>query len=353
MKSKEFSPLSLEITLEYAKAAREYARRKIYKSYTSVVHFPDQQLENNYQKYLYTGIQEIRGLIGDSQEKSNMENTLVKLPELILFEYSVSMSSKYSLGNCREYAMQALDFVIHQLNSCVFAELFSIKNGNHNVLVLNRLPDSDPAKPETWGDNAVVCDPWGNKVYKATEYREGLKDCVDNFDPAIHQFTLWKGYNSLRFATENTVRYIKRNFSNEVDELLNISQKYVDNLTKETARIINKYGNIDPRVSVLENKIHNVNESIQHLNKTKKMYSERKYATYNEAKLDLTNNFNLLKYNSINSMQFSRQEQDILNKPQGSNLNQQAMKFFGKKSDTYSNLEKMTKEVNEYLLKIK
>ena len=42
----------------------------------------------------------------------------------------------------------------------------------HQLVVIGRRPDSDPNNMQTWGEDAVVCDPWANKVYPLSHYKE-------------------------------------------------------------------------------------------------------------------------------------------------------------------------------------
>lgn len=52
-------------------------------------------------------------------------------------------------------------------NPDVNAELCHIKGGDHVFLVIGRANDGDPKKPETWGDEAYICDPFRLMMYMA------------------------------------------------------------------------------------------------------------------------------------------------------------------------------------------
>lgn len=97
------------------------------------------------------------------------------------FERSVESFKQYSLGNCGDLAMFALLYVLQNGPININAEIFQIIEGDHHFLVIGRDPKSDPKKPETWGKNAYICDPWANKVFQASTYREHLKGFKSRF----------------------------------------------------------------------------------------------------------------------------------------------------------------------------
>lgn len=39
------------------------------------------------------------------------------------------------------------------------------------MLVIGRNPHSDPDDINTWGKNAVICDPWANRFYEANQFK--------------------------------------------------------------------------------------------------------------------------------------------------------------------------------------
>jgi len=76
----------------------------------------------------------------------------------------------YGCGNCGEHAVIAFTFLMdHGVKPLDFMELFD-NRPRHNFVVIGREVDSEPAKYGTWGENAVVCDPWDRNVYPAREY---------------------------------------------------------------------------------------------------------------------------------------------------------------------------------------
>jgi hypothetical protein len=81
------------------------------------------------------------------------------------FDKVFSQIEKIHAGNCDEMGW----YCLHQLNQHypdVKGELFLFNS--HIFLVLDRKTNSDPNDPSTWGDSAVICDPWAGKAFPAT-----------------------------------------------------------------------------------------------------------------------------------------------------------------------------------------
>lgn len=115
------------------------------------------------------------------------------------YQDTLDVTSKSGVGNCEEMAFHALDYLACKTN--LFAEIYFIEgkiedDGDHVFVVVNRSRDSVPNDPSTWGDAAVICDPWAEKVYPASGYLAELKNfyvhdsenenCVEDFDPYKH-----------------------------------------------------------------------------------------------------------------------------------------------------------------------
>ena len=100
-------------------------------------------------------------------------NSLFRIPDvtnspmLHLIKKEVFGAKKYSSGNCGEYGSLALNYLRKQ--GVDNAETYSIGEDDHCFAVIGRAEGSNPSKPETWGPDAVVCDPWSDKVYPAIE----------------------------------------------------------------------------------------------------------------------------------------------------------------------------------------
>ncbi|CAM2939070.1 Uncharacterised protein [Legionella steigerwaltii] len=139
------------------------------------------------------------------------------------FYQSIECSKKYSIGNCNELAELALDYIAHYAPH-INAEVFQLLGGNHVVLVvgIQKGSDYDPKKPETWGKDAYICDPWSDDVYPASEYRSRTKNYyqeydkildvytnhVEDFNPSKHTFSPIRNYNADYIRKYNTQEHI-------------------------------------------------------------------------------------------------------------------------------------------------
>jgi len=93
-------------------------------------------------------------------------------------------ASSWKCGNCQEQAAVAfiylLDHRVHPLDYYMFSDQ------SHAFVVIGRREDSDSTKPESWGSEAVICDPWcyleRNQVYAAKE----LKRVWGSKSPHLH-----------------------------------------------------------------------------------------------------------------------------------------------------------------------
>lgn len=78
-------------------------------------------------------------------------------------------------GNCDEMA-SAIFFYLHErLDPNVPLEKLAIRGGNdddHIILVMGRAANSSINDPLTWGENAVIIDPWSYSFYSVREFFE-------------------------------------------------------------------------------------------------------------------------------------------------------------------------------------
>ena len=193
------------------KDANHYARSILIKGST--------QLENNSLskesfQFLSKGVFDVRALQDDANQSMYQEikNKLVfdekekrfkdDINHLISYEEYVAITKKYSLGNCSELVVQAFDYILNHADPAVIkAEMFTLcgkreeDHGDHVFLVINRSNKSISLFPDTWGPDAMICDPWANKIYPASDYLNQLgsyyykdgKNFVESFDPSRHQ----------------------------------------------------------------------------------------------------------------------------------------------------------------------
>lgn len=73
---------------------------------------------------------------------------------------------------CGEMANHACSFIpICKLNKRE-VEAEKVVLSDHCMVVVGRKADSDPDDISTWGENAVICDPWARKIYAASTFAE-------------------------------------------------------------------------------------------------------------------------------------------------------------------------------------
>jgi hypothetical protein len=101
---------------------------------------------------------------------------------------------EHKIGNCSEYTFIGM-YLIQRSKLDMRVEVFSITNGDHVFLVLNRAPLSDSKQFTTWGSQAIVCDPWSGATYPASDIPKKLHDfkpvgnynILTNFNPSYHK----------------------------------------------------------------------------------------------------------------------------------------------------------------------
>lgn len=181
---------SLTQTFKVAEAACAFARERILVGSTAVEYnsLPKDELKlrNNWveqeRDFLYR------------YRPNPLEGRVISMPHMLeVHETRVAILSHMPVGNCEELMILALEFVLK--NAAAYAESYCISGGDHAFLLLNREPLSDACDPTTWGEAAVICDPWANCVYKASEYLEKLQthvevdgiNAVENFNPLRHR----------------------------------------------------------------------------------------------------------------------------------------------------------------------
>jgi hypothetical protein len=188
--------------LKIGKAANKYARSQIIKGGTQL---ENNKLDPDYLHHLKKGVEEgskvpgwkgfgVKDIIEDEAQRRVKKG---EKPAFAYYNSIISVTSKYSLGNCNELAVQALDYILRHAPD-ISAEVYKIEGGDHAFLVLNRDPSSAAEDPNTWGPNAVICDPWTNEneVYPAKEcftrlksyYWDENENChkTERYDPEKH-----------------------------------------------------------------------------------------------------------------------------------------------------------------------
>lgn len=205
--------------------AIHYARSHIIKGYTQLDY---NHLNSRKQRQLKAGVTAIRDHIDEPYTTKIDTNAIIERLDQVK-----TKTSHYSLGNCQELAELALVY-IGDTYLGIEAELYTIANGDHVFIVINRDPKSDPEIPATWGKNAYICDPWANIAYPAREFRDKLRDFsykfdgqrVTNFTKELepYQFlTTPKGYDTNTWRSRNKPLYInsmKDAYKNQLEKML-------------------------------------------------------------------------------------------------------------------------------------
>ena len=122
-------------------------------------------------KYPYGGLNR-----EDASSTFEMEELSYQIALLNLFRKSSSagvldIAAKLILqlegGYCRELSHLAKTEIESKFKN-IKVEVVSLDY--HCLLVIDRKAGSDPNDIETWGENAVMCDPWARKVYPASKF---------------------------------------------------------------------------------------------------------------------------------------------------------------------------------------
>lgn len=254
--------------------AKRYARRWIFEGSTQIVDntYPAQKV-----RALSDAVEDLR--------KSAVEHSVfnLELDEVAhKFLQTVAYCKKFSIGNCYEYALMALDYVVHHAPG-TNAEVYGIKGGDHAFLVIGRNPDSLINRPETWGKEAYICDPWSNKVYLASEYLTKTKNysylfdkiekkyvnCTEPFHPDLHTFKPVPRMNSTLYKSLNTtdhIETIKQRYLTINSLMLNASITLMKRLEAIESRLQKTYGVQDEKYKIISQKIELLNAYIASMN---------------------------------------------------------------------------------------
>jgi hypothetical protein len=215
------------VSYPLGRMALEYARQCILRGNTIMA--LDSPYITSKTVFYAKEVEEVRSMRrGSDQAYLDLVKDLVRIdPSSFIFnaQYQLDLCKKYSLGNCEEFAMLALDYIVMHnsklaLENQVFAELCRVKNGDHIVLVIGRSRYSKETDVRTWGD-AYICDPWSNEIYKAIDYREKLKDYV-SADEFHYVRELEPRKILLPVEAQNSVMYGQRNSPQYINDVFNL-----------------------------------------------------------------------------------------------------------------------------------
>jgi hypothetical protein len=101
---------------------------------------------------------------------------LIKLPKISLPIHIVTRAAhaeSLGCGNCGEQA--AIAFVhLFNVQKVKQLDLMHRTNADHAFVVIGRKSDSKLEDYNTWGDEAVICDPWDNKSYSCSDIAKNM-----------------------------------------------------------------------------------------------------------------------------------------------------------------------------------
>jgi hypothetical protein len=119
---------------------------------------------DKYLSYLEKSIEPIM-----EQQRSALDELFSQkdLSQEKIIEKIAAFSQHTKVGNCEQMACLAFVF-LKELIPQKSIEL--VTTDNHMFVVIGRNQKSDIANPATYGSEAVICDPWARRSYKATTF---------------------------------------------------------------------------------------------------------------------------------------------------------------------------------------
>lgn len=234
-----------------AKAACNYVNEIVKKGSSQL---DNNWMSDNQKKSLSKGIKDIRFL---SKNHARGYCSIETNDELIEFNSKIEIAKKYSLGNCHEMALLALEYITN--NSSFFAEIFVIQGGDHVFVVINRDIKSDPNKPLSWGKNSYFCDPWSNKIYPCSQFYHLRNFYCINIDGTVVHAT------EILDPAHHTLHPIMNNIELRNAQSPKHLQEITDNFIKKTNLLLTAANNLNGRLQQIKeyliikknNPIHN------------------------------------------------------------------------------------------------
>lgn len=269
------------------------------------------------------------------------------------FNETVKWSRGTGGGNCAENASLALDYVANNEPEA-FAEIYQLDPAvDHVFCVIDRKKDSDPNKPETWGENAFVCDPWADQVYSASALTEkksyiftdikerpnkegGVKEREVIFDPSLHKIEPQKKLDT------DTIRATKSKDS--VDHVLNAFQKKSEivlsaldtlskdlekeakRLDKDKSSISTEKGNvIKEKMTAVQNEITRIKDDVKENIPNRDDYVAARAQLENKLQTTILNTSKLMQLDAAQEKILNKQKNPMLDKLMGKTAPQSAV----------------------------
>lgn len=268
--------LSLEQALAIAQQSADYANTKITQSSNKT---PNNEIDD-------TLVEKWKNVRNKFKYKHHYFRFIRNKENVAKFETEVTLSAKNKIGNCQVLTFQSLDYILNNYPT-ICAEAYWIDGGDHAFLVLNRKPYSDPANPDTWGDNAVICDPWANEhqVYPSAEYKTKLRNFCLNlekrklgtepFNPRKHKLKPYTGFSTQALGDVINLENLQKKFFTSLDKMKRLMKEYKEKLENEEQRLDKKYGQSDKKTKMIKNKINKIEKLNLELNRIKEKYKQK------------------------------------------------------------------------------
>lgn len=308
-----------------ANKAKDYARERILKGIT--------QIENNDASRL----QRTALLEGVIRVRNVKFQSLLQMENDVVFEYEnyIAKNKKSSLGCCAELAHQALDYFL-MTDTKTRAEVFQILEGDHVFLVIGRQVHSDPNDPLTWGDEAVICDPWSNKIYSAKDYQSFLqayyffpiqKKNSDKTDYINHVGPLrsWHTIAPMPFMhtdylrEQRTITNLNAGFLNKTAKIKTILINFISQLERIQRNISDRDPNNQSKNLVLANKIAAINGLLLEIKNAENTLpadyapdEDLELDAYRVARTSLKSVLNTILKKATTALVFSEEDKEVL-----------------------------------------
>lgn len=156
------------------------------------------------------------------------------------YEKYVKKIEQSHVGNCSEMASYALYLAMKNYPD-INSSVATIENGDHVFVVIDLDRKADINDYTTWGEHAVICDPWSGKAYPVSKIARELEDhygfdlyskhlnLTAKFDPRYHKLELEE--NTVRPALDHDndnelKRGTKRTYSDSEDSSSDDAAEY-------------------------------------------------------------------------------------------------------------------------------
>lgn len=341
--------LPLEDIEEWAKKANIYANEQIKKSYTHETKvYEELKASDPHIAFVREGVEAVRALDDDSALKEKKQIQPFKHSFLVYYESVIANTSKYSLGNCYELALQAFDYILNNAPE-VPAEVFKIVKADHAILVLNRIPDSDPSDPTTWGENAIICDPLSKQNFKAKDY---ISNNPRYFKNTANVFEPLDKHNTSFLHQEKKITSLKINFLNEAQRLQKILNNCQTLLQTEEELVKKEYGEKHKKTLMMTEKITQNKIQIALTQGVIENYVNQTYKDSASAEKSLSEGLDKLTKVVEDASKFSEYQLRLFAHKDKS-LKSDMMNYLGIKSSTEYHLDEITNLVRQNLKKPK